>query len=275
MNHLDEFNFLVAKKTPCGLALFEAITLHHPGRRLNIWTPQHVDSSLTPSSWTEPRRFDFNVFQLRNVHTLSVAVSRRWDNHPRVQYIANMTLFLVNPPNLKHIIESPWAGPDNFDPYVAPWEAATRNTPAIPSPSESLTLLNRGRSIYLLPEIAEAAELSHLRSFDITIDRDWHHLAVIAPALVSLERLFIGVSPLWDMDDRYPPDADTYVDSSSPSDHSNTSAYGASGRWRIFTESSRTIDRPCTDLDSNWTPGTMTPSEKTGVTRIPLGPRRT
>ncbi|KAL2798982.1 hypothetical protein BJX66DRAFT_333656 [Aspergillus keveii] len=214
INRLDEFNF-VAKEGAFDAVLLEAITKHHTGCFLNIWTLQFVERSLTPPRETNAGRFCFNVLQSQNLGTLSATTCRKDGNHPGVQCVADQIPFLVNPPNLKHlVIQAPWERPDQIDRCIPAWKAVAHDTPATSSALlESLILLDMGRSIALLPDLAAAADLSQLKSLDLALDRDTHHVLTLAPALVGLERLFIGLSPLRLADDPYAPEFDPYVDS--------------------------------------------------------------
>ncbi|KAJ0424016.1 hypothetical protein BJY00DRAFT_309826 [Aspergillus carlsbadensis] len=214
IRRLDEFNF-VAKAAAFEPALLDAINEHHPGCCVNICALQHVERSVIPADEASVGRFDLNALHSRNVRTLGVAISRKYANYGGAQYVADLIPFLVNPPNLKHlIIHAPWERPDEIDRCIPGWETVSRDTPTTSSARmESLTLLDMGRSISLLPELADAADLTLLKSLDLALDQETHHVVNLAPDLVSLERLFIGVSPLRLSDDPYASEFDPHVDS--------------------------------------------------------------
>ncbi|KAL3486259.1 hypothetical protein BJX62DRAFT_242180 [Aspergillus germanicus] len=214
LNRLDELNF-VAKEAAFETALLQVITKHHPRCSINVWALQHVERSLIPPTEPNIGRFDINALQSPGLRTLGVAVSRKDVNHGGAQYVSGLIPFLANPPNLKHlIVQNPWERAEAIDECLPAWERAARGTPAIGSALlESLTLLDMGRSISLLPELAIAADLMHLKSLDLALDRDTQNVLKIASSLVGLERLFIGVSPLRLADDPYSPQFNPYIDS--------------------------------------------------------------
>ncbi|KAJ0424018.1 hypothetical protein BJY00DRAFT_309828 [Aspergillus carlsbadensis] len=195
LSRLEEVSF-AADETPFEPVLFKAITAHHPACRVNIWSLQAVEQILAPSNGGNEARFDFNALQSEAIRTLAVKLNRKYSDERGYEDLEEMLPFLFLAPNLIHLViaasrSTRW----DIEKSRREWASASRAIQPVPVASlESLTLLDNAYPTYVLPKLSGIVDLSNLRSLDITLDFDVYLFTDLAPSLVSLERLFAGVS---------------------------------------------------------------------------------
>jgi hypothetical protein len=197
LNHLEELNF-VADNTAFVSTLLEAITAHHPACCLNIWSHQEVEASRKSLTEADDTPFDLNTLRSKALRALAVTIDRKFSDDDGYDQVDEMLPFLFTGANLKHLIISVTSGPrSDIEQSKREWaEAARALQPTSSAQLESLTFRDHVSPVYLLPKFASIIDLSRLRSLDITPAEDTRLFLDFAPELTTLERLFIGISPL-------------------------------------------------------------------------------
>ncbi|KAL4863440.1 hypothetical protein BDV12DRAFT_177512 [Aspergillus spectabilis] len=197
LDRLEELNF-VAEDTPFDSTLLEAVTAHHPACCVNIWSLQDMEDSRRTPTKRDESRFNFNDLQSKALRTLAVKLNSNFSDQDGYDDVDEILPFLFTAPNLKHLVISIIYSPkSDIEQSNCEWENTARVIHPTPiAPLESLTFLDHGSPVYLLPRLARIIDVSCLRSLDITLSSDIHLFLKFTSDLTSLERLFIGVSPL-------------------------------------------------------------------------------
>ncbi|KAL3464663.1 hypothetical protein BJX64DRAFT_87886 [Aspergillus heterothallicus] len=154
--------------------------------------PQPLDTEL--ESWTgKPHLLHFLYSD--NLHTLTVRFPcsvHPWHYGGVGDYSTELLPFLFTLPNLKNLILEPAASDLPLEVFRRKWRKAANLIKPVPAAHlDSLTLMGWGPWENVIYDLANAVDVSSIRSLEIPLQQDDTLFAPVTPRLTNLERLFV------------------------------------------------------------------------------------